>query len=163
LQGFCQWIGERAFIIRIGDATERMWHDWTKTLTATIEDDGHVMFWAWAGKGDRKLVEAFVRQANIETRLPVEWLRKSEPDPILMRQISGINGGKIIMARQPNSKNPIHKELPDPSTVSDPAEHQKHVAHALDLAAKGKIKFSQYKETYVDDKTDILSVKRTTV
>jgi hypothetical protein len=67
------------------------------------------------------------------------------------------------MARNPNSKNPIHTHLPDPATVTDPAQHQIHIAKAMQFAKDGKIKFSEYTETPVDDKTDILSVKRTTV
>lgn len=71
--------------------------------------------------------------------------------------------GKIIMARNPHSKNPIHKIIPDPATVHDDAEHTKHVTKAMQLAMEGKIKLSDFHEIYVDDKTDILMCKRTTV
>lgn len=70
------------------------------------------------------------------------------------------------MARHPNSKNPVHNpghphHLPDPATVTDLDEHQKHTEKAIKLAKDGHITLSDFQEEQLNDKQDRLSVIRT--
>ena len=99
MKGFIQWLDKPAGILRTGEGTEKMWDDWEDRVVVTVEEDGYVMFHAFRGYVDRKLVEALVSTANADTGLPVKWLQKVEnSDPILVQQISGVDGkGRIIM------------------------------------------------------------------
>ncbi len=92
-----------AMIVRAGEGAKEYPDPYDSSLMVTFEDEGWATFegFVWPnGINFWSRMQAAIRVVNRMTGLPVRWMRRSA-NPHWMHQIAGVNGGKIIMAKQP--------------------------------------------------------------
>jgi hypothetical protein len=158
-----EWTG-RTLLIRLGPATFKDGDEWIRQVTVKddVDDDGNPVgtIKGYAGKATEEVLFTIIRQVNSLWGLPARYVRRPRGrSPYWMRQISGVNGGKIIMTKKP-SKHGIPDVAvgmkPDLGDIKKTVKDVFKMAHQGDVSFRGDVEVSD--ETALSGRLSVMSL-----